>query len=268
MATNDIGNTILASVNGADVTVTGALTLSATSAAKISNITVGGSGAGSFALGGSVSLNDIANTVEASISGAAMVTAGSVSLAASDTSEIDALAGGIAVAGTAAVGAAVATNDIGNTILASLNGSEVTVTGALTLSATSEVKISSTTVGGAGAGTFALGGSVSLNDIANMVEASISGAASVDAGSLSLAASDTSEIDAIAGTGAGAGIAAVGAAVATNDIGNTILASVNGADVTVTGELGISAISEATIDSTTVAGVGSFVALSGSASLN
>ena len=187
MATNDIGNTILASVNGADVTVSGALTLSATSAAKISNITVGGSGAGSFALGGSVSLNDITNTVEASISGAAIVDSGSLSVTASDTSEIDAVAGGIAVSGSAAVGAAVATNDIGNTILASVNGADVTVSGALTLSATSDTKISNITVGGSGAGSFALGGSVSLNEIANTVEASISGAAMVTAGSVSLA---------------------------------------------------------------------------------
>ena len=188
VAINDIANTYTARIDGSSVTAgSGEVSLNSSTSGSIESAAVGVSGAGNFALGGSVSLNEIANTVEASITGATMLTAGSVSLAASDTSTIEALAGGIAVSSSAAVGAAVATNDIGNTILASVNGADVTVTGALTLSATSDTKISNITVGGSGAGSFALGGSVSLNEIANTVEASISGAAMVTAGSLSLA---------------------------------------------------------------------------------
>jgi len=61
---------------------------------------------------------------------------------------------------SAAIGAAVATNDISNTIRAAIDGSAVTGN-SIALSASSTASIDTLTVGGAGASSFALGGSVS-----------------------------------------------------------------------------------------------------------
>ena len=84
-------------------------------------------------------------------------------------------------------------------------------------------------IGGAGAGNYALGGSISVNEIKNTVQASISdnnGAAGVATtvsatGNVNLRASDNSTLVVVAGAGAGAGTAAVGAAIATAQVQNT-----------------------------------------------
>ena len=162
----------------------GAVTLSATDSGKIQSITIGGAGAQTFALGGAVGVNHVTNTSDAHISGGAQVDAsGAVAVTAADTLEIDALAGGLAFAGTAAIGAAIATNNIDDTTQAYLDGSGVAA-GNLTLSATSSATIESLTVAGAGSGTFSLGGAVGVNSIDDSASAYITDGATTEVGDL------------------------------------------------------------------------------------
>ncbi|HND55831.1 MAG TPA: hypothetical protein PLV92_25620, partial [Pirellulaceae bacterium] len=236
VATNDIANTVRTSIaNGnlaKNITV-GSLTMSATSDSTITIITVGGSGAGTFAAGGAVALNDISNTVDSHVSSnSRVILNGAMTATANDTPLIQALSGGIAVAGTAAIGASLATNDIGGTTATSISGSTFTGSGSIAMTSTSNPEIESLTVGGSGAGTFAAGGAVSLNDIHHTTDSHISGNANIGInGSITAKATDGSNIKGLAGAVAGAGGGAIGASIATNNIGNTITAYVSGSTV-------------------------------------
>ena len=127
-----------------------------------------------------MSLNQITDTNDAHISGGAAINAaGAVTLTSSDSPTIEALAGGLAGSGTAAIGAALATNNIDDTTRSYIDGASVTAVSAA-LSATSNASIESLTVAGAASGTFSLGGAVGLNSIGDVTEAYITDGSVVD----------------------------------------------------------------------------------------
>jgi len=275
LATNDIASTVTAYADGAGTQLTGSnsVVISASSQGSLETITVGGAGADGFALGGSVSLNHVRNTLDAHVSGGAAVDSpGAVSVTATDTPKIQTLAGGLAGAAGAAIGAALATNDIASTITAYVDGATVTSTGStVTVSAASTSSLEALTVGGAGAAGFAAGAAVSLNSISNTVDAHVNGGSSVSApGAVSVTATDAPTIQSLAGGVAGAAGAAIGAAIATNDIGSRITAYVDGATVTSTGStVTVSAASTSSLEALTVGGGGAAgFAAGGSVSLN
>src|SRR5208337_1268211 len=91
------------------------------------SVTVGGAGADGFALGGSVNLNFLRESVNASISSDTpadgnIKAAGVVSVSATDSSTLGAGAGALAISTGGAVGAAISTNDVANTIAAGISG--------------------------------------------------------------------------------------------------------------------------------------------------
>jgi len=273
---NAIGNTIRASVDTSSADAAATLQLSALSTATIETIAAGGAGAQTFSLGGSVTINDIDNSVDAhmsNVSAPRSVTAGgAVTVRATDYSQIKSLAGSLSFSGKASIGAAVAKNFIGNTVYSYIDNARITSTGStIALTAANNSTISNITAAGTGAGKFALGGSVSLNDIANITDAHVSNGASVSApGAITLTVSDTSTIESIAGTVSGGGTAAAGASVAINDIDNTVRSSINGATLTSSvGGTSLSSTSNGTIKNITAgaAGAGEF-ALGGAVSLN
>ena len=105
--------------------------------------------------------------------------------------------------------------------------------GAVGISSYTENTIVGVAVGGAGAQTFAAGGSVSVNEIANTVETEVENGASVTGiGAVTIQASDQSSIIVVAGAGAGAQTAAIGASAASAQLDNTIKANVDDATVT------------------------------------
>ncbi|MBN1586078.1 MAG: leukotoxin LktA family filamentous adhesin [Candidatus Omnitrophica bacterium] len=237
VATNDIGNTLSSYIAGSQVsTSVGDIALLALSNAKLKTISAAGAGAGTASLAGAVTLNDIENQVITGIVDETGVRSdvdagGKVVLASTDSSSLDSLAGVVSGAGTASAGASVATNDIGNTLETLIQNSDVTSSsGSVELSATSSVSLNSITAGATGAGSYSLGGSVSLNDIRNKVKAHISSQADVKAQKeLKLSAGESSVIKSLAGTVSGAGTASIGAAVATNDIGSEIQSYIDNA---------------------------------------
>ncbi|MGA2700304.1 MAG: hypothetical protein ABSH35_04325 [Isosphaeraceae bacterium] len=205
------------------------------------SVTVGGAGADGFALGGSVNLNFLRESVNASISSDTpadgnVQAGGVVTVSATDSSTLGAGAGALAISPTAgAVGAAISTNDVANSIAAGISGATVTAASVYVISGESATIIN-VTVAGSGAADFAVGGSVSVNLIANNVSASISGGADVTATStVAVTASDTSTIDSFSGQGsfAASGVGA-GVAVGFNDVADTVDAYISGATTSVT----------------------------------
>jgi len=272
VGTNNITNVDSAFVDASTIFAVSGVSVTATSTSSLETITIGGAGAGPFALGGAVSLNKIRNTLKARITSGTMVTADGLTVLAADNSTIKALAGGLAGASTVAIGAAVATNDIGNTITAVIDHSTATTfSRGVTVSAASTSSLETFTVGGAGAGAFALGGSVSLDKIRNVLNADITNLASVSgAGAISVTVTDTPSILSLAGGVSGAGAAAIGAALATNDIGDAVFAFIDNSTVTSTNSsVTVSAVSRSSLETFSVGGSGAAsFALGGSVSLN
>jgi hypothetical protein len=286
IAFNDIANTVRASVDASTVSSAQSAILTADSKATINALSVAGSlsGAGgdgggfAFSGDGAGSINLIANTVAAEIvNGSSLTVGGPVTLAASDDSSLNvatgtaalSFAGGSGGGAAAGLGVSVAVNDIGNTLRAAIDSSDVDAGGDITINAVSSADIQTLTVSGAisGAGgsggglAFSGAGAVSVNTITNTVAAEII-ASSVDTslGGLSLKAEDISVISAIAGTasisgggGSGGGVSGQGgASFANNVISNDVRARVDGANVDVPGAIMLDANSGATITAITI----------------
>jgi len=228
VALNQISNSFAATISDSVVGV-GRSHLLSTSQVVISAWSLGGAGAGTFALGGSFTKNDVHNNVNAAIRFNSTLTAArDVELLAFDRSAINVRAGGIGLASTAGIGAAVATNNIGSAITADIDASSLTVGGDIVARAESATTVNSFTIGGAGAGTFALGGAVSLNTAGNLVRARAGRGTRIDAaGTVVVAAADDVDSLVFSGGFAGAGTAAVGAAVSTLETNNVVSAFVD-----------------------------------------
>jgi hypothetical protein len=255
---NDIRNTVTAGIDGAKVDSTaGNVAVTATENARDINVAFGGAASSSgIAVGGSFAVNTIKNTVDAHVKALAVspftastVTAnGSVSVLAKDTASIATLAGNVSASwsGPTGIGAALAFNNIQDTVTATVDGSKVkATTGGITVDATFakptalpaglDTQIAALAVSGAGGGTFAGAGSAALNWIRNRVEAKVANVTDLDptaggaeisaAGALVVQASDASTINALAGAVAISGVGgsgasgAVGASVAYNFLG-------------------------------------------------
>ncbi len=272
VAGNKIANTVDVCIEQANVVSSGGnVELDANSTAKVITLTVGGAGAGTFALGGSASLNEISNSLDAHISKAAVVQASEqIGLSATDHSAIKTLAGGVAGAGGTAIGAALATNDIANALAAYIDDSTVTSTsGTVALTATATAHLDAISAAGAFAGTVSLAGSASLNEISNTIDAYIHNQADVKAANaIVLDSQGNSRIRSLAGTVSGAGTVAIGAALATNDIGDTVRSYVENATANAD-HVGLSAVATADLQtlSAGVSGSGT-VSIAGAVSLN
>jgi len=269
LATNDIADQVKAYVDGAAATSsTGAINVEASSDAKVFTLTVGGSGAGSFALGGSVSVNLMLNTIDAHIANSQGVdphgnairvdAAGDVSVTATDSTHLDGISGGIGLAGSNAAGAALATNDILDTTSAYIDASQVGTTGGdVRVEATSTAAMRSLTLGGAGAGSFALGGSLSVNIVKNEIDAHVGNGSGVNAaGDVLVWATDDTSILAGAGGFAGAGSTAIGASIASNDTADSTKAYIAGSTIEAGANVEVKADSTVDISSATVSGGG------------
>ena len=278
VSTNDITNSITAYINNSTVKADADIvSVTASSASTIKNITAGGAAAGDYSAGGSVSLNSIDNTIDAHISNSSDVTAQKdVLVSATDTDTITSLAGTVTGAGTASIGAAVSTNDITDNTSSYIDQSKVKSNAEkVDVSATQTATIKNLSAGISGAGTAAIGGAVSLNTIRNTTDAHISDISgntrSVTAQkNVNVSSADTSTIQSISGQAAGAGTVAAGGAVAQNNISNTLKGYISFATVSSAADsVAVSAVSSGTIDTISAAGsAGGEVGVAGSVSIN
>ncbi|MCB1491701.1 MAG: hypothetical protein KDJ77_07865, partial [Rhodobiaceae bacterium] len=204
-------------------------------AGKIAAAAVGGSKGNSTAVGGSLSVNGIYNTIESTVTNGSDLTTtsgGGVSVTASDDSTINALTGGVAISSnSSAVGAAISANYIANRVTAKVDGSSVDANGDVTISGHQGAAIHSLTIGGAGGSTTSVAGSLSINVINNDVTSAIvGGTADVAAhGNVRVKADNSASIVTIAGSLAAGGKVGVGASLTNATIVDTTKAYIDGA---------------------------------------
>jgi hypothetical protein len=312
VARNEIGSDehdpyeVTAEIDGSTVQAAGGVSLTARAAPSVS--AGSGAGAGSFAGGDGISVgldgagagstNTIDSDVRALIAGSSVTTTGSgpVSLDAESGFSIRAVAGGVAIAGASAsnsagfavtVGAAVASNEVRPTTLATLQGSTIESAGAASATATNSATIDATTVGVAASiasggklgVAFGGAGSGSGNHVTSDTEACIqedkggnpSAISSGQGRDITLTAADNVQIVAGAGslafslgwTSSGSGVSvapAVGVSVAVNEIARTVQANVSkssahaGGGLTLEASAGVPSGAEQSIKAITVAG--------------
>ncbi|MBE9030746.1 DUF4347 domain-containing protein [filamentous cyanobacterium LEGE 11480] len=231
VSVNDITTQNLSQINGATVTSTaGSVSLFSQNSSTISGLTVGGAGAGKMAIGGSVSVNEIGNTVESSINTGAVVTAAqNIDVTAIEASTIKAKGGALAGAGTAAVAGAVVVNDIATKVNAKITGSTANATqGSVTVSADSQDNIETISVGGAGGGTAGVAGSVSVSMMNNEITAEINASTVTADDNVRVLANSKNTIDFYGGTISGGGTAGIGGSANVNTIANKTHAKITG----------------------------------------
>lgn len=268
VASNDVQNSLTASIEGSSVqSNAGSISIVAEEKAEVTVVALGGSGGSGFALGGSVVVAVIENTIAATIDGSTATAASDVLVSSGDQSQINIGSGQFAITtGRATVGAAVAVSVLGGTNASSIDGSSITSTsGSTQLLASGRQTIVSIAAGGDGAAGFALGGSVVVNThsqttTAEVEDTSKSPTITTGVGGLTVSATDSSTIKAGAGQlTISAGNSAVGAAIAVNRIDNTVGATITGATVTSSGDVSVTANAGETITAVAL-GVGGAVA--------
>ena len=193
------------------------LTVEADNAAKITNIAASGSGAAKgSAIAGQISLNWVDNETDAHVKGGRLVADEAATIAAKDRGTIDSYTGAVAISpgnNGAAVGASIAANLIEGATTSSLENTEVTSTGALSVTADETSEIQSIVAAGAGSGKLAAAFSASGNWIHTKTDAHIFNANDMKTGALSVRAKNGSNATlgvgsaAIGGNSAGASIA-------------------------------------------------------------
>ncbi|MCA9171041.1 MAG: hypothetical protein KDB23_25380, partial [Planctomycetales bacterium] len=287
---NNVSNEVQAFAENASITAAGNVSLSAAEGATIKALSLGGAvavGAGNgvgvgAAVAGAGSFNNITGSIKAYLDAtnptAVSANGGTVTLSTTDTSIINADAGGFAVAvgagASGGVGASVgfstSTNTINTEVLSIIDGVDVSALNGVQLTAHEAADIDVLTLGGAagvGVGSSAgvgvgVGGAISLNHINNVIQATVqdNSTVTVTQGGLSLNATDESSINnvalgaslAFAGGTAATGVA-IGGALSINEIQNAIEAGVQNSTINVMGPVTLIATDSATIDSVAVA---------------
>jgi hypothetical protein len=194
---------------------------------------------------GTVSINLTTNRVEASTSNVSTTadSTGAISLSARDHSAMVVIAAALAAGLTAGFGGGLAYNDIANTITSFITGSTITTNGNLSVLAVSNENMLSVSAGAAGSENIAVGGGLSLVQMANAINADIDTASNVHAASAAVIALDNSSIGSavvgaalsldLAPTGTGVAIA-VSVSFATNQIDDSVTADVQNSKVATT----------------------------------
>lgn len=241
----------------------------------------GSQSGGSFGGAGAVAINDIAKMVSAQVRDGSSVTAtnGALMVKANDNSQIIADAGGVGISVNVgsgnsiagAVGIAIALNEIGNNVTASIDQSNVDAADQVLVIATIDsAKIDAFALaaaggvaGGTGLGaTLAGAGSGAHNDIQNSITASIvSSQVDSTTGSVDVMATDSSTIDADAigaaisvAAGSQTGVSlAVGVSIAKNEIANHTEAFARNSTLDAVGGVNVTANQNSTITTTSIA---------------
>lgn len=215
----------------ADLELTGSktkdasLTVEADNAAKITNIAASGSGAAKgSAIAGQISLNWVDNETDAHVKGGSLTAGKAATISAKDRGTIDSYTGAVAISpgnNGAAVGASIAANLIEGATTSSLEDTEVTSTGALSVTADETSEIQSIVAAGAGSGKLAAAFAASGNWIHTKTDAHISNANDMKTGALSVLAKNGSNATLGVGSAAGGG----------NSVGASIAVMVNQSEV-------------------------------------
>ena len=282
IVTNDATNTVSAHIDNSTVTAQGGdVDVKAVSAQAISSYGIGLNvdGGGKFAGAGSYVSTDIDNTIWARTDNSAITAAGSVNVTAADadgnfSTEVTTVSGGAALSlGSVAVGAAITDNTLENNIQAYISGGTVIANlGGVAVTASSDPSLTTAALALSYANSFALGGSVTLNQVKNVVESQISGGAKVTGQrSVLISSTDTPTLFVAAGGLSASSSVAAGAAVALDNVASTVTSNIDGSTVTAdTGNVQVLADRNADLTHLIVVGggVGGTAGVAGSIAVN
>ncbi|MEQ1826278.1 MAG: hypothetical protein ABL921_10035, partial [Pirellula sp.] len=285
VAGNLVDNTVRSAIDSSTVEGADSVLVDSKSMANIYAIT--GAGVAAVSAGGLVSVafggaasgsgNMVTNTIEALILDSSSVTGtvGAVTVQALDDATIEADAGsgvltvGASAAISAGVGlaAAAAVNDVANTTRAAVNNSTIDDATALSVLANSTPNVEANAFGIAGvlsAGGligvgFSAAGAGGLNHINSKIEAKIQGSTVTNVGGVTVNAVDHSSIM-VDVSGASIGVSAgtltvnvsIGGSVAENQISNETTALIDDSNVSTSGNIQVTASSDADIDADAV----------------
>ncbi|HET7094907.1 MAG TPA: hypothetical protein VFI22_15555, partial [Thermomicrobiales bacterium] len=241
-AVNLLDNTISAEVINSTLRSTGSLDVNADATGTLVSVALGVGAGQQFAGAGSIALNIIDNDIDAQILDGSDIKVGkAIDISADDHSVAVAIGGGAAFGKTAAIGAAFAGSFITNTLTAKVDDSLVESTGSTAaLGAEARATLVSIAIGGAGSQTFALGGSISVNQVENSIEALVTDANGAGTGKatllkakndISIAASDDTTMVIVAGGLAFAQTAAIGVSASTAQVQNKVHAYIDASTV-------------------------------------
>ena len=264
-AVNQLTGTATADVDHSTVATAGKVAVTALLAPMISAVTLAGSASAALGQGKGLSIsgagagsgNQIGATARARVRNGSQITTGDGGLQvdAEDDSSIHATAGSAALAlalskssqVSVAVGASMAISSVANTVDARIENSQVTGTGAVSVTAKSTATIDTWTIGLSGSISKSQGNGLSLagagsgsgNDVNDTVEAVIESSSVQTPAAVSDTASDIASISAESGAGAlgvtlsqGSSVTpTVGISVTANHIGDTVLAQVDQSQV-------------------------------------
>lgn len=234
VAISTVDSDTSARISGTDKTVNGDAGVSATATNDNAIVSVAAAIGASqgVAASGAVTWNVISNKTEASLSGVTVSSSGNaVNLDADDTADIFSISGNAAVStGQGSVGISGSYNEIDNETYAKSTGGSLSGT-SVRLEATENADIQAIAAGGAGSSKVAVSGSLGVNTIGNITEASASGTTLNTAGDATVRAHDNSEILSVTGAVGVAGNGAVGASGSYNHIGSSVTAAISGGTV-------------------------------------
>lgn len=214
-----------------------AIDVSAKDTSKAISFAIGVGGSGSVAVQGAAGVTLVNKNTEASLDGTTIdkdtANADKAKLNITAQNDTTIYSGAIVAggSGTAAIGAGVGVNRVVQNTQAFIKGGKANLAN-LNLSASARPAITSIGVGGTGAGTAAISGSVSVNRIANTVKAGIWDSAIMSQGNAGVVSQSDEVINNYAGAFSGAGSAAIGATVSVNTISGDTVAEIDNSDVT------------------------------------
>jgi len=278
---NDIANTVNASAGATSFdTGTGAVTLDASDDALVMAGAVAGAASKGTSLALSFGWNQTADVTSAMLDNGSLVTAGNLGVTADNASNLYALTGSVGIGGQAAVGLAASVANIGDSTAATAQNVGLDLSGNGQVTASGSGQQYTLGVAGAFGGDGAGAGSVTYNTINDTIAADASqlygvssGAAATNAvaqaDNFTVSAQNNAAISSLAGGIGIGGDAGIGAAVSVSTVGGSTSAALTNSVLSVTQDTDVSAVSNASINSISVAGaVGGSVAVSGSNTTN
>ena len=236
-------NEVKAALNSVNITTgaNGNINIGAKETSKFYTIGAGVGGSGQVAVQGAASISQINKTVNASMENTNINSEEDLeerqtdlNIIAQSTGEVTSNASVIGGAGTAAIGAGTAVNNITQNTTATLDGGDQNLENAL-IKAKSLANITTIGIGGTGAGTVGITGSVAINQINNNTKTTVANNTLIANGSIGAIAQSDDVISNYAGTVAGGGTAAIGASVSVNQISGDTLVTLNNANITANG---------------------------------
>ncbi len=218
------------------------LSLAATSSEIVIAVALGGSGTNNYvALGGSVDDNSLTNITKAYIgSGSVVVTAGNVTVNATNAMTVVSVAGTLALFGNVAIAASLDIESLNNTVYAYIDGgANVTAQGNVSVFASTNdllISICTTFAGSTTESGVAAAGAGTISTVTDDVEAYVKGTVTTPS-SVYIGANDQTQLIVIDGAAGGGNSAVdVGVSAADNTVNQTVEAYLGqGAVVTATG---------------------------------